>query len=58
MADRDMLDALVLLYLEDLIEQNFFFVLVKECQETAPLFPYRKNDRFESVAEDECLLEF
>ena len=38
----DVLEAAVFLYLEDLIEEDLFSVLVKECQETAPIFPYWK----------------
>ena len=55
----DVLEAAVFLYLEDLIE-DLFSVLVKECEETAPIFPYWKYDRFslESMLEDECLSEF
>ena len=33
------LDSAVQLYLDDLIE-DIFFMLVKECEETAPVFPY------------------
>ena len=56
----DVLEAAVFLYLEDLIEEDLFSVLVKECEETAPIFPYWKYDRFslESMLEDECLSEF
>ena len=60
MADIGALDASVFLYLEDLIEEDLFYMLVKECEETAPVFPYWKYDRFslESMLEDECLSEF
>ncbi|CAB4009920.1 Hypothetical predicted protein [Paramuricea clavata] len=60
MADMDVLDASVFLYLGDLIEEDLFYMLVKECEETAPVFPYWKYDRFslESMLEDECLSEF
>ena len=35
-------------------------MLVKECEETAPVFPYWKYDPFslENMLEDECLSEF
>ena len=53
------LDSAVQLYLGDLIEY-IFFMLVKECEETAPVFPYWKYDPFslENMLEDECLSEF
>ena len=53
------LDSAVQLYLDDLIE-DIFFMLVKECEETAPVFPYWKYDPFslENMLEDECLSEF
>ena len=59
MADIGALDASVFMYLEDLIEEDLFYMLVKGCEETAPVFPYWKYDRFslESL-EDECLSEF
>ena len=40
------LDSAVQLYLDDLIEEDIFFMLVKECEETAPVFPYWKYDPF------------
>lgn len=56
----DLLMAAVFLYSEDLIEEDLFYLLVKECEEAAPIFPYWKYDRFslESMLEDECLSEF
>ena len=54
------LDSAVQLYLDDLLEEDIFFMLVKECEETAPVLPYWKYDSFslENMLEDECLSEF
>lgn len=59
MAD-DILSAASVLYSIDVIDEVVFLQIVKEAEETAPVFLYWDYDRFdlEKMLEDECRSEF
>lgn len=50
--------AIAMLY-DELINKDELLLLNQEYEETAPVFPYWKYDRFSlSILQDECLREF
>ena len=60
MASKELFHAAAFLYSEDLVDEEEFMFLAKDCEEKAPVFPHWKYPRFtlEEMNEDECISEF
>lgn len=56
----DEITAAAFLYVEDLIDEDYFVAVASEFENKAPIFPYWKYERFDlnCMNEDECKTEF